>query len=213
MSFLMRAPRECASWEWELDAFAAPGLEPALMTAARMSAVLREHGLLEADVLEWMWFVHGVGGIGVLTRLPVMGRFDAAELARRIRRSRPVGYPDAQVGPIAVTGKGTWFDAEGGERRERDLVVLTVDPDDHALTADVEVFHDIWGRYDFRGVPHPDVQRRNAPRLAAALRALDSLLGTPARPGEPTYFGCAEGYGIAEPDEIDGLGPDLTDQL
>ncbi|MET8785910.1 hypothetical protein [Streptomyces sp. NPDC004589] len=54
MSTLMRAPQPCASWEWELDGFAPPGLESALMTAARMTVVLREHGLLEPSKLEWI---------------------------------------------------------------------------------------------------------------------------------------------------------------
>ncbi|MFK8848147.1 hypothetical protein [Streptomyces sp. Ac-502] len=53
----------------------------------------------------------------------------------------------------------------------------------------------------------------NAPRLAAALRGLESLLGIEAEPGEPTYFGTSEKYGIKGPDIIDGLGPDLTDLL
>lgn len=53
----------------------------------------------------------------------------------------------------------------------------------------------------------------NAPRLAAALRGLDGLLGVAAEPGEPTYLGVAEGHGIKAPDIIDGPGPDLTDLL
>jgi hypothetical protein len=32
-------------------------------------------------------------------------------------------------------------------------------------------------------------------------------------PGDATYFGRAEGYGIEMPDLIDGKGPDLTDRL
>jgi hypothetical protein len=57
------------------------------------------------------------------------------------------------------------------------------------------------------------VYEHNAPRLAAALRRLDDVLGVAAEPGEPTYFGVAEGYGIKAPDIIDGLGPDLTDLM
>jgi hypothetical protein len=96
---------------------------------------------------------------------------------------------------------------------ERDLVVLAVSPDSRHLWAEVAVFHDVWGYFDFAGTPHPDVQERNAPRLAAALRALDSLLGVVAEQGDPTYFGRAEGYGVETPDAIDGRGPDLTDLL
>ncbi|WP_435241065.1 hypothetical protein [Streptomyces cucumeris] len=213
MSFLMRAPEECASWEWELDHFAPPGLASALSTAARMSALLRNHRLLEPSQMEWLWFAYGVGGIGIKTTLPVMGPLDPADLAQRIERSQPSGYPDAQVGNLTVSGRGTWFDAEGEERHEKDLVVLSVDPDEYQLTADVAVFHDIWGHFDFRGFPHPEVYKRNAPRLAAALGELDALLGTTAVAGDATYFGRAEGRGIEMPDVIDGRGPDLTDRL
>ncbi|MGW0556027.1 hypothetical protein ACWDZ6_17755 [Streptomyces sp. NPDC002926] len=214
MSTLMRAPQECASWVWELDEFATPGLESALMTAARMSAVLREHGLLEPGSLEWDWFVFGVGGLGLHTRLSLAGGpIDDAHLAQRVLQCRPVGFPDAQVSDILVSGSGTWVDAEGKHHREQRLVELTVSPDSIGLSAEVSVFHDIWGEFDFRGHPHPDVRKRNAPRLAAALQSLDSLLGVAAEPGEATYFGCAEGHAIQVPDVLDGRGPDLSDLL
>ncbi|MCX4865413.1 hypothetical protein OHU11_19880 [Streptomyces sp. NBC_00257] len=213
MSILMRAPEECASWEWELNEFASPGLDSALMAAAQISELLCQHHLLDPNALEWMWAVYGFGGVGVITKLPVTGKLDEVELAQRIEQSRPSGFPDAKVGAITISGRGAWFDAEGEQRHEADLVTLTVSPDEHHLSAEVAVFHDIWGYFNFKGVPHPEIQRRNAPRLAAALRALESLLGATARPGDPTYFGCAEGYGIEMPDMIDGLGPDLTDRL
>ncbi|WP_244176909.1 hypothetical protein [Streptomyces albus] len=213
MPFLMRAPEECASWEWELDHFAPPGLASALSTAARMSESLRKHGLLEPSQIEWLWFVYGVGGIGIKTTLPVRGRIDPSDLAQRIERSRPSGHPNAQVGNLTVSGRGTWFDAEGEERHEQDLVVLSVDPDEYQLTADVAVYHDIWGYFDFRGYPHPEIHKRNAPRLAAALRELEEILGTTATTGDATYFGRAEGHSIEMPDVIDGRGPDLTDRL
>ncbi|WP_254709411.1 hypothetical protein [Streptomyces lunaelactis] len=107
----------------------------------------------------------------------------------------------------------TRLDAEGKHHREHRLVELTVSPDSIGLSAEAAVFHDIWGEFDFRGYPHPDVRKRNAPRLAAALQALDSLLGVAAESGEATYFGRAEGYGIQVPDVLDGRGPDLTDLL
>ena len=155
----------------------------------------------------------GRGSVGVTTSLALRGRLDETELARKVQECRPTGYPDADVGPLTVSGTGTWLDAEGKERREPDLVTLTVSPDERHLVAEIAVFHDIWGYCDFRGIPHPDIQKRNAPRLAAALQELESLLGTAAQPGDPTYFGRAEGHGIETPDLIDGRGPDLTDML
>ncbi|WP_257003959.1 hypothetical protein [Streptomyces sp. SA15] len=213
MSILMRAPQECASWEWELDSFAPPGIDSALMVATRMSGLLREHRLLEPSGIEWKWLVFGRGSIGVTTKLALRGTPEAVELAQKIQECRPAGFPNAEPGVLTVVGRGKWFDAEGKERVEPDLVSLTVDPDERHLAAEVAVFHDIWGYCDFSGTPHPEVQKRNAPRLAAALQALESLLGTAAQPGDPTYFGRAEGYGVETPDLIDGRGPDLTDML
>jgi hypothetical protein len=213
MSTLMRAPEPCASREWELDGFAPPGLDSALKTAARMTAVLREHGLLEPGKLEWKWLLPGRGSIGAGTSLALKGSLDEAELGQRIQLFRPVGFPDAEVGALMVSGMGTWLDAEGREHHEADLVELTVYPDERHLAAEVAVFHDIWGYCDFMGLPHSDLQKRNAPRLAAMLQGLESLLGATAEPGDPTYFGQAEGYSIEMPDLIDGRGPDLTDML
>ncbi|WP_392668305.1 hypothetical protein [Streptomyces sp. LN785] len=213
MSTLLRAPRECASWAWDLDEYAAPGLESALTTAERMSAVLREHDLLEASALEWGWFIPSLGGMAATTRIPVQGPLDDPKLPLRLRSMRPVDFVEAEPGDILLSGSGIWFDADGKPRHEHRLVELTVSPEPLGLSAEVAVFHDIWGRFDFRGLPHPEVHQRNAPRLAAALQALDALLGVAAEPGEPTYFGTADGYGIKTPDVIGGRGPDLTDLL
>jgi hypothetical protein len=209
----MRAPEECASWEWELNDFAQPGLDSALMVAARMSEVLREHGLLEPSRITWDWTVFGRGSTGVGSSVTLWGAVDGSELAQKVRAVQPLGLPEAEPGVLVVTGAGTWLDAEGEARSEPGLVELTVYPDERNLAAEVAVFHDVWGYCDFTGVPHPEVHDRNAPRLAAALRELSALLGVPAQPGDPTYFGHAEGYGMVAPDLIDGRGPDLTDKL
>ncbi|MEV4433432.1 hypothetical protein [Streptomyces sp. NPDC049585] len=214
MSRLIRAPRECGSWWWEFDDVAIPGLEATLATAARMVEVLENHGLLKAQKLEYGWYVEGVGGIGLTTTLPLTVPLGDPALAERIRQSRPVGFPEAQVADIRVLGVGTWIDAQGRERREQGLVDLEMTPDPDSIAAELTVHHDIWKLFDFSGRPHPELQQRNAPRLAAALQELDAVLGEAATPGEATYFGVAEGYGIATPDlSSDGLGPDLTDKL
>jgi hypothetical protein len=152
-------------------------------------------------------------GIGAATKLSLRGGLDVGDLSQRIREARPAAFPEAEPNLLYISGPGTWIDAESEERQEPGLVELIVDPDEQELTAEVAVFHDIWGHCDFQGVPHPEVQKRNAPLLAAALRDLEGLLGRAARPGDPTYFGRAEGYGMQMPDLIDGLGPDLTDLL
>ncbi|WP_307835499.1 hypothetical protein [Streptomyces adelaidensis] len=157
--------------------------------------------------------MYGGGSTGLATRMSLQGPIDGREVPPRVERSRPVGFPDAQLGSILVMGSGTWIDVAGEKHREHRLVELTVAPDALGIWAELAVFHDIWGPFDFRGVPHPDVEKRNAPRLTAALKSLDALLGVPAEPGDPTYFGSAEGHGIKAPDVIDGRGPDLTDLL
>ncbi|MGW0698281.1 hypothetical protein ACWD0A_02870 [Streptomyces sp. NPDC002867] len=214
MPRLIRAPRECGSWFWDLDDVAEPGLQAALQTAARMSAVLYEHELLDPVSLEWSWFEAGKGGLGIHSRLDMAGvSLDDAATVERVRACRPVGHPAADMSAILVVGPGTWLDAEGRRQREPRLVELTVCPDSIGHSAGLSVHHDVWGPCNFRGQPHPAVYASNAPRLSAALHDLDGLLRVAAEPGEPTYFGVAEGHGIKAPDIIDGLGPDLTDLL
>ncbi|MFC8714230.1 hypothetical protein ACFUCQ_30600 [Streptomyces sp. NPDC057197] len=213
MGLLLRAPEECASWFWDLEDYGPPGLRSALRTAARMVAVLRKYGLLEPRGLEFPWFIPGAGGAPASTRLHLLRSLDDEQVFQRVQDMRPVGFPEADMGDVLVTGAGVWVDENGAQRSEYRLVELTVSPERLGLSAEVSVHHDIWGLCDFRGTPRPEVQQQNAPRLAAALKDLDDLLGTVAEPGEATYFGGAEGYGVAEPMMVDGRGPDLTDRL
>ncbi|MFJ3713463.1 MULTISPECIES: hypothetical protein [unclassified Streptomyces] len=214
MSLLMRAPRECASWLWELNDNFTPGLQSAIKAAAQASEVFKNHGLLNPNGLEWDWFVFGLGGTGVHTRLSLAGKsLDDALLVERVLECRPSGFPDAQVGDILVTGTGIWLDSNGNEHLEERLVEMTVSPDSTGLSVEVAVFHDIWSEFDFHGYPHPEIHKHNAPRLTRALLALESSLGEIGQPGDATYFGSAAGYGLQAPDVLDGRGPDLTDLL
>jgi hypothetical protein len=213
MSKLMRAPRECASWFWDLEDYAPPGLQSALITAARMSEVLTKHELLKPYALEWFWVVPEAGGAIAKTRMQLMKPLDDERTARRVEELRPAGFPSAEFSGFHVVGPGMWIDERGVGRQEDRLVELTVSSEPLGLSADVYVYHDIWGPFDFSGTPHPEIHQRNAPRLASALRELDDLLGVSAEPEQATYFGGADGYGVAEPEVIDGRGPDLTDQL
>ncbi|MBL1095180.1 hypothetical protein [Streptomyces coffeae] len=214
MSTLMRAPRECGSWLWDLEEFAPPGLESALTTAARMAEVLAAHDLLTPQRLEYRWYVLDSGGINITTNLALTVPLSDAALPERVRGSRPVGFPDADVDDLHVVGPGRWVDAQGTPHTEPRLLDLSVSPAPVGLSAELAVHHDIWGWFDFAGRPHPDVHQRNAPRLTAAIEDLNALLGVSGEPGEPTYFGSATELGIATPDaRDDGSGPDVTDRL
>ncbi|MFD7169764.1 hypothetical protein [Streptomyces violascens] len=216
MSTLMRAPRECGSWFWDLDEVVGPGLEPALATAAQMAEILSKHGLLTPHKLTCDWYVLDVGSIGITTTLmlanPASG--PGPSLPERIRQSRPQGFPAAEVADIHMVGSGTWIDAHGNQHIEPQLVDLSVSLTPIGLSAELSVFHDIWGWFDFAGRPHPEVHEQNAPRLAAALTDLNSMLGVNAEPGEATYFGISGDLGVETPDALeDGSGPDVTDRL
>ncbi|MFJ6613636.1 hypothetical protein ACIQPT_25540 [Streptomyces sp. NPDC091289] len=211
---LMRAPRESCSWSWNLEDVEEAGPGIALVTAARMSAVLEKHDLLVPSSLEWAWFETGRGGLGVHSRLNLGTRsLDDPALPDALHACRPIGHPEAEIGGIRVLGLGTWFDADGERHREHRLVELMVAPDETDLWVELSVHHDVWGQCDFRGEPHPAIHAANAPRLASALQELVQVLGAEAEPGEPTYYGRAEGYGPEAPDIVEGRGPDLTDAV
>ncbi|MEU5048291.1 hypothetical protein [Streptomyces sp. NPDC021096] len=214
MSTLMRAPRECGSWFWDLEEVAEPGLESALATAARMTDVLARHGLLTPHRLEYDWYVLDHGGIDIRTNIALTVPLGDPRLPERVLASRPAGFPNAEVYDVNIVGTGTWVDATGKSRREPRLVDLSLSPVPVGLSAELSVHHDIWGELDFAGKPHPDVHRQNAPRLTAALQELNSMLGVTAQPGEATYFGFATQLGIGTPETLDdGTGPDVTDKL
>ncbi|POX43077.1 hypothetical protein C3486_02345 [Streptomyces sp. Ru73] len=214
MSQLKRAPKQCGSWFWDLEDVAPPGLESALAVAAKMTAALQKFDLLSPVKLEYGWYVLDSGATGVMSTLFVFTPLDDPGLPGKVLGSRPSAFPDAEVDDLHVVGSGTWLDAEGKAHREPRLVELAVSPDPLGPTATLAVHHDIWNQFDFSGRPHPEVHDHNAPRLAAALRELNSTLGVTPELGEPTYFGSATEFGIAAPDpHDDGTGPDLTDKL
>ena len=214
MPRLMRAPRECGSWSWDLDEVARPGLESALETAARMSEVLRGLELLSPTSLQYGWYVLDKGATGITTSVTLSTPLGDPKLAQRLLGSRPSAYPTAEIDDVHLIGSGTWIDAKGERHKEPQLVDLSVSPAPIGLSVELSVHHDIWSWFDFSGRPHPEVHRQNAPRLANALNELSSLLGVAPELGEPTYFGAATLDGVASPDAYDdGLGPDLTNRL
>jgi hypothetical protein len=187
-------------------------LTQTLATASKMANILGEFGLLRPGGLEYRWHVTGTGPIGIVTRLVFMRNPLAdADLADRILASRPVGYPKAHPFELEIIGIGTWIDEVGEEHDEVGLVNLTVPAEPSSEFAELTVHHDIWSFHAFDGKPHPEIYRRNAPRLTEALKKLNDLMGFEAKVGSGTMFGEAEGLGIRlENSGPDGLTADVT---
>ncbi|MFD7526999.1 hypothetical protein ACFV8E_05145 [Streptomyces sp. NPDC059849] len=220
MSTLMRAPRHCGSWYWDLEEATPTGPEceliaATLIKAAQITEALKSRDLLTVTKVEYNWYTPNNGWTGLLSSLSIpVTPLDDPELPGRILGSRPAAYPDASIRDFYITGSGTWLDSEGKPRKEFSLVNLSLSPLSIGISAEVAVHHDIWSWFDFSGRPHPDVYNRNAPRLADALQEITSVLGVEPEQGEPTYFGHAVDFGVSTPDADDaGLGPDLTDHL
>jgi hypothetical protein len=213
MSQLLRAPRPVGSWFWDDEDLERPAdLTQTLETAQQMADILREFGLLRTSGLEYRWDVYGTGPIGITTRLTLnQKRLNDAAVPDLILGSRPVSHPKAWPFHLYVTGRGTWIDAMGEEHEEFGLVDLSVPAEPDGQFAQLDVHHDIWSLYSFDGKPHPEIYRRNAPRLAAALKKLNDSLGLPATEDIGTTFGEAEGFGIRlENPGPDGLAADVT---
>ncbi|MEU2022612.1 hypothetical protein ABZ565_10640 [Streptomyces sp. NPDC016469] len=220
MSTLKRAPKHVGAWYWDLEEITPDGAErdviAATLTAAeRCAEILRAHALLEATSVEQAWYAPGSGPTGLTSKLSVpVTPLGDPEVTERVLGSRPSGFPDAFIGNMYIRGPGTWFDAEGNARREPELVTIWLTPDSAGISVEVSVHHDIWCWFDFSGRPHPQVHRRNAPRLAGALQEITSHFGVKPETGEPTYFGHAVGYGISTDDaDENGMGLDVTDKL
>ncbi|MGW3089737.1 hypothetical protein [Streptomyces sp. NPDC001108] len=214
MAFLMRAPRHCGSWSWDLDETMPAGFDSALTVAIQMIDILNRFDLFSPVTLEYKWYMPRSGPTGVGTCLTIADSPDKSSLHEKVQGSRPAAFPEAEVGILHFTGSGAWSDAKGNLRREPLLVDVSVNPSLFSLVAEISVHHDIWSWFDFSGHPHPEVYSRNAPRLADALREITSTLGVEPEVGEPTYFGHALGYGISTPDaDKNGLGLDVTDRL
>ncbi|MFD6228281.1 hypothetical protein ACFWFZ_15565 [Streptomyces sp. NPDC060232] len=204
---LMRAPKESGSWTWVLDDMPGPGLEFALATAARMSAVLAKHDLMELHALEWPWFQTGSCGLGVHSRLRAdTCSLDDPALPDLLGACRPIGHPQAEIGGITLLGTGAWFDAAGERHMQYRLVELLLVPDEMDVWVELSVHHGVWGHCDFRGRPQPLTHANNAPRLAAALQELEQVLGVAAEPGEPTYYGGSRAKDSGLPTSSTGSG-------
>jgi hypothetical protein len=187
-----------------------------LSALATVAGILHRHGLLKVEAVEVCWEHPRSRRPDAYRTVPVAGAVNTPECAQSILASRPRDTPDAQVKLLRAHGTGAWVDARGDAHTEADLVLLEATPlfDDVAL--EVAVHHDVWACYAFSGAPHPEVYASNAPRLSVVLKEVESTLRSETNPGETTYFGAVDGYGIQAPEPyeiVDGRAPDLTDRI
>ncbi|MDE3721855.1 MULTISPECIES: hypothetical protein [Nocardiopsis] len=188
-----------ASWSWEVnsddDDLTLADACDRLATAAH---VLTDEGLCVPRTMKVSWLRAGEGysGFASLMDIDPAAALTAPDMARDVPIGRPAGLPDAEPQSITLSGPGAWIDAQGREEREHDLVDATVYLAPWFLDITVGVRHSIWRRTDFSGRPHPQVYRRNAPRLARALEGIEKALDLETAPGEPTSYGVPDKYGI-----------------
>jgi hypothetical protein len=216
MTILPSIPGISASWSWELELDDDLYLDRVVETAILISEILQEHKLMDLDQIDVHWLRKGHGFIGMRSVISNSGgdKADAAELVNRILASRPVRYTDTEPKKLVLSGPGCWVDTEGEEHRGHGLIEVTlfVTPED--IDVSLGVRHDIWSWYDFSGNAHPEIYRRNAPRLSAVLKEIEERLGTETIPDEPTYFATPEQYGIRiDPPNENGRGFDAAGQI
>lgn len=217
MGGLLRAPEPAGSWTWFIDRGEKEQVAELLPALEVVVGILRRHGLLEVEAIEVRWrHPRGRRRPDDWRTVPVRGAIDTPECAESLLATRPQGASDAEILLLRAHGAGTWIDAQGNTQAEADLVVADAMVVSEDIAVEVAVHHDVWASYSFSGVPQPEVHAANAPRLAAALKEIESTLDAYTEPGEPTYFGAVEGYGISDPEPfeiVDGRALDRTDQI
>ncbi|MDA2805417.1 hypothetical protein [Nocardiopsis suaedae] len=217
MGRLLRAPEPAGSWMWFVGARKKTGLAESLSTLEVVTDILCRHELLTVGAIEICWEHPRVQRRPRDWRtVPLRGNIDTPECAESLLATRPPGASDARMLLLQAHGTGTWLDARGNACSEADLVIAEATPLDEDVAVEVAVYHDVWARYAFNGFPHPEVHRANAPRLATALKEIESTFDAYTEPGDHTYFGAVKGYGISDPEPfeiVDGRALDRTDKI
>ncbi|MEZ4462940.1 MAG: hypothetical protein R3F43_00105 [bacterium] len=80
-----------------------------------------------------------------------------------------------------------------GERALQGVLGLTVAAESFGNSISIWTRSDVWMPYDLQARPHPEVAALNAPRLKAALEAVERMLGVTAL-SEDTRFAKVDGY-------------------
>ncbi|MDA0563781.1 hypothetical protein LG943_05485 [Streptomonospora sp. S1-112] len=214
MSLLTRSLKRTATWTWVVehdegaDGFAAGA--PVVVNVAR---ALGETGVFTVEDVETQWFQDGVGYLGIRTRLSGAAGLTPEDLVRRVWHTRPAAHEHAQPTILELRGTGYWIAADGTRRGEPDLFGVSFNVVDEDTMVELGVHHDIWAENDFAGRPHPEVHRRNAPRLEAVLLAVERALGVETEPDGATFLGTSFNYGVRAPSGANGRPLDVTERL
>ncbi len=111
---------------------------------------------------------------------------------RSVLAMLPAG--DTSAGPSSIRFDGNGELVAAGQRRPmRDVVYLRASGFDRHSWVTVATRCDAWLPFDLRGRPQQALSDANAPRLRAALEAIERALGAPGS-GESSKFAVSDGY-------------------
>ncbi|MFI2599593.1 hypothetical protein ACH5AC_02510 [Streptomyces sp. NPDC018693] len=128
------------------------------------------------------------------------------ELSQALRSVDP---SQSRLVTVDLATPGVLLRTSGVPRRVQKLFVISVDAwASGAGTVTLRTFSDAWMSHDLRGHRQSEVQRENAPRLAAALAEITRITRVEVVPSDPTSYGTPTTTGFEDlPDE----DPDLLD--
>ncbi|MFI8892576.1 hypothetical protein [Streptomyces paradoxus] len=117
--------------------------------------------------------------------------------------SRAVGEADSLEGDFVVGVRvecpGYWLE-KGAKHRVEKLFTIQVDIWKRTLlVVTLETYVDAWLTVDTRDREQPEVHAENAPRLAAALTGISSLLSSAPTPGDPNRHATPSEGGFEDP--------------
>jgi hypothetical protein len=121
--------------------------------------------------------------------------------------SRAVAEATSTAGDVVVSVRiqcpGIWMESGVRHRAEKLFVIQAEIWKRALLVLTLETYADAWLTVDTRDRKQPEVHAENAPRLAAALGEISSLLGCAPTPGEPNRFATPAETGFEDP-QIEG---------
>ena len=164
--------------------------------APRMSVTVHEAGRPKSELFDGGFVLEAISPPSDV----------AKQLADRVKSARRPG----EVGSVSAHLKGSGLViVDSDDVLEEGLFSLRASAILDYAGASLETFSDAWMPYDLKGHAQPIVHTANAPRLAAALRALSKTLDSDIEPEDPTYFGEPTETGVVNRFHVDGTPWDV----